>query len=129
LAGHHPPLVLRATGEVDEVGRLGTALALFDDPDLYDTALELAPGEMLCVFTDGLVETRQASDMFGSHRVAELLRRHGDLPVDELAALLCEAVRAFHGDQLQDDVALLLFRASTRPDQPHSHTASASMAR
>jgi serine phosphatase RsbU (regulator of sigma subunit) len=129
LAGHHPPLVLRATGEVDEVGRLGTALALFDDPDLYDTALELAPGEMLCVFTDGLVEARQASDMFGSHRVAELLRRHGDLPVDEVAALLCEAVRAFHGDQLQDDVALLLVRASTRPDQPHSHTASASMAR
>jgi serine phosphatase RsbU (regulator of sigma subunit)/PAS domain-containing protein len=129
LAGHHPPLVLRATGEVDEVGRLGTALALFDDCELYDTTLELAPGEVLCAFTDGLIEARRASDMFGSHRVAELLRRCGDLPVDELAVLICEAVRAFHGDRLQDDVALLLVRASTRPDQPHNHTASASMTR
>jgi serine phosphatase RsbU (regulator of sigma subunit) len=129
LAGHHPPLVLRATGEVDEVGRLGTALALFDDSDLYDTALELAPGEVLCALTDGLVEARRASDMFGSHRVAEMLRRHGDLPVDELAAWICESVRAFHGDQLQDDLALLLIRATTRTDQPHSHAASASMAR
>ncbi|TGN65728.1 PAS domain-containing protein [Nocardioides eburneiflavus] len=116
LAGHHPPLVLRATGEVDEVGRLGTALALFDDCELYDTTLELAPGEVLCAFTDGLIEARRKSNMFGSRRVAELLRRHGDLPVDELAALICEAVRTFHGDQLQDDVALLLIRASTTPD-------------
>jgi serine phosphatase RsbU (regulator of sigma subunit) len=121
LAGHHPPLVLRVTGEVDEVGRLGTALALFDDCELYDTTLELAPGEMLCAFTDGLIEARQASDMFGSHRVAELLRRHGHLPVDELVDLLCESVRGFHGDVLQDDLALLLIRASTRPDQSHSH--------
>lgn len=115
LAGHHPPLVLRATGEVDEVGRLGTALALFDELELYDTTLEMAPGEVLCAYTDGLVEARQGSNMFGSHRVAELLRRHGHLPVDELAALICEAARAFHGDQLQDDVALLLVRISTKP--------------
>ena len=128
LAGHHPPLVLRVTGEVDEVGRLGTALALFDDCELYDTTLELAPGEMLCAFTDGLIEARQASDMFGSHRVAELLRRHGHLPVDELVDLLCESVRGFHGDVLQDDLALLLIRASTRPDQSHSHTTFASTA-
>jgi serine phosphatase RsbU (regulator of sigma subunit) len=127
LAGHHPPLVLRAAGEVDEVGRLGTALALFEEPELYDTALELAPGEVLCAFTDGLIEARHDSDMFGSDRVAELLRRHGHLPVDELAALICESVRAFHGDQLQDDLALLLIRATTRTDQPHSHTASASV--
>jgi PAS domain S-box-containing protein len=129
LAGHHPPLVLRATGEVDEVGRLGTALALFEQSELYDTAIELSPGEVLCAFTDGLIEARQAGDMFGSHRLAELLRRHGHLPVDELAALICQSARAFHGDQLHDDLALLLLRSTTRPDQPHSHTASAALAR
>ena len=59
LAGHHPPIVLRATGEVEEVGALGTAIALFDQPDLHDTALHLAPGDLLCVFTDGLVEARR----------------------------------------------------------------------
>lgn len=118
LAGHHPPLVLRATGEVDEVGRLGTALALFDECELYDTVLELAPGEVMCAFTDGLIEARRGSDMFGSHRVAELLRRHGQLPVDELAALICRSARAFHGDQLQDDVALLLVRISPAAGPP-----------
>ncbi len=127
LAGHHPPLVLRANGEAEEVGRLGTALALFDDPELHDTTIELAPGELLCAYTDGLVEARQGSEMFGSQRVAELLRRHGHLPVDELAGLLWQAVRTFHGDRLQDDVAMLLVKISTRPDQPPGNTASASL--
>lgn len=129
LAGHHPPLVLRATGEVDEVGILGTALALFDDPELHDTTIDLAPGDLLCAYTDGLVEARQGSEMFGPQRVAELLRRHGHLPVDELAGLLWEAVRAFHGDQLQDDVAMLLVRMSTRQDRLPTDTTPASLAR
>lgn len=116
LAGHHPPLVLRATGEVEEVGRLGTALALFEEVELYDTTLEMAPGELMCAYTDGLLEARRGGDMFGSQGVAELLRRHGHLPVDELAALICEEVRDFHGDQLQDDLALLLIRTNDRPD-------------
>ena len=61
LAGHHWPLVLRAAGEVEEVGTLGTALGLFDDPELHDAEVELAPGEVLCVFTDGLVEARRGA--------------------------------------------------------------------
>ena len=43
LAGHHPPIVLRAAGEAEEVGALGTALALFDDPELHDTTVHLGP--------------------------------------------------------------------------------------
>lgn len=120
LAGHHPPLVLRAAGQVEEVGCLGTALALFEEPELHNTTLELAPGEVLCAFTDGLVEARSRGDMFGSQRVAELLSRHGPLPLDDLATLVVDAVRAFHGDQLVDDLAILLVRSS----RPHSTPAS-----
>jgi serine phosphatase RsbU (regulator of sigma subunit) len=118
LAGHHPPLVLRATGEVEEIGCLGTALALFDEPDLHDTILELAPGEVLCAFTDGLVEARRGRDMFGSERVAELLHRHGHLPVDELATIVVDAARGFHGNQLADDLAMLLVRSTGPRSMP-----------
>ena len=109
LAGHHQPLVLRATGEVEQIGCLGTALALFDDPELHNTTFELAPGEVLCAFTDGLVEARHGRDMFGADRVAELLRGHGDLPVDQLASVL----------------AMLLIRSTGTPSSPAS-TAAAS---
>ncbi len=110
LAGHHRPLVLRAGGEVEEVGELGTALALFDDPELHDAEVELARDEVLCVFTDGLVEARRGRDQFGSERVAELLHIHRDLSADELAGTVLDAVRAFHGEQLVDDLAMLVIR-------------------
>jgi serine phosphatase RsbU (regulator of sigma subunit) len=110
LAGHHWPLVLRAGGEVEEVGTLGTALALFDDPELHDSDVELAPGEALCVFTDGLLEARRGRDQFGSERVARLLREHRDLSADGLAGAVLDAVRAFHGEELGDDLAMLVIR-------------------
>lgn len=114
LAGHPPPLVLRGTGAVEEVGSLGTALALFDEPELHDTSLELAAGEVLCVFTDGLVEARRGRELFGTERVADLLRQHGELPTAELADVVLDAVRAFHGGTLVDDLAMLLIRNTGR---------------
>lgn len=110
LAGHHPPLLLRATGGVEEIGTLGTALALFAHPELHDITVHLGPGDLLCVFTDGLVEARRGSEMFGADRVAYLLRRHMARPAAELSTLLVDAVHAFHGEQLTDDLAILLIR-------------------
>jgi PAS domain S-box-containing protein len=120
LAGHPRPLVLRATGEVDEVGHPGTALALIDDPELHDATFHLAPGEVLCLFTDGLTEARRGREMFGTDRLAELLQRYGRLRVDELADAMIDAARTFHGDQLKDDLAVLLIRSSGPEDQPES---------
>lgn len=108
LAGHHPPLVLRATGAVEEIGTLGTALGLFEDPYLQDTTLHLAPEDLLCVFTDGLVEARSDGEMFGTERVADLIRQHQGRPVADVATLMVEAVHSFHGPQLADDLAILL---------------------
>ena len=96
---------------MEEVGTLGTALALFDDPELHDAAVELAPGEVLCVFTDGLVEARLGREQFGSEGVAEVMRKHRDLSADDLAGEVLDAVRAFHGDEeLADDLAMLVVR-------------------
>lgn len=110
LAGHQWPLVLRTDGRVEEVGELGTALAMFDDPELHDAEVELARGEVLCVFTDGLNEARRGRDQFGTERVADLLRTHRDLSADDLAGLVLDAVRDFHGEELVDDLAMLVVR-------------------
>ncbi|MEP6815902.1 MAG: histidine kinase N-terminal 7TM domain-containing protein [Marmoricola sp.] len=112
LAGHHPPMVLRTTGAVEETGTLGTALAMFDEPELYDTTLHLAPGELMCVFTDGLVEARREHEMFGSERVADLLRHHANGSAAELSTLMVDAVHDFHGHQLADDLAILVIKST-----------------
>lgn len=116
LAGHHPPLVVRNAGTVEEAGRLGTALGLLEEIELHDSHLTLAPGDLVCMFTDGLVEASDGRELFGSQRVTEILSRLCDKPPEDIATELVEATRRFHGHDLADDLALLLLRA--RPRHP-----------
>ena len=102
--------MLRASGAVEPVGRLGTALGLFDKPDLHDSSILLAPGDLLCAFTDGLIEARRDGDLFGNERVVAILSRYTDRSVDDVAAELLDAARSFHGGDLTDDLALLILK-------------------
>lgn len=125
LAGHHPPLLRRGDGRVEPVGRPGTALGLFDSVELHDTRLALRAEEVLCLFTDGLVESRRGRDEFGAERVSALLRDRAEDCLDDLAGVMTGAARAFHGDVLADDLALLLLRATGEERARASRGASA----
>jgi serine phosphatase RsbU (regulator of sigma subunit) len=116
LAGHHQPLVLRTAGTVEAVGRLGMALGLFPEAELHDSTVELAAGDLMCLFTDGLVEARCGPEMFGAGRAGDVLAGHRDAPLDDVAGALVDAAQSFHGDEaLADDLALLLIRARPLP--------------
>jgi len=110
LAGHHPPLLLRPDGRVEAVGRLGTALGLVPDPELAETAVDLSPGDLLCLFTDGLVEARRDQELFESDRATAVLARCAQDSASEALVALSSAVRAFSGAALTDDLALLALR-------------------
>lgn len=56
LGGHPPPLVVRADGSLDSVGRPGSLLGLFEDISLYEAHAELGRGDAIALFTDGLTE-------------------------------------------------------------------------
>lgn len=110
LAGHHQPLVLRSTGTVEPVGRLGTVLGLLEEVELHDSHTTFEPGDLLCMFTDGLIEARNGNELFGAERVAAILTTLHTRPIEELATELVHAARRFHGHDLDDDLALLLLR-------------------
>lgn len=112
LAGHPAPLLVRADGSVEEVGTGGTILGLFDDVEVHDTEVRLAPGETLVLFTDGVVEARRGSELFGVEGLAAGLRGPGSTDVEALAEAALRAVHDFHGLHLADDLAMLLLRNS-----------------
>jgi PAS domain S-box-containing protein len=111
LAGHHPPLISRHAGRVEPAGEVGTALGLLEQGEWHDTRVVLGPGDLVCLFTDGLVEARQGSDQFGAERVEAVLHGCRDQPLQELADELVAAPRRFHGPELADDLAVLLLRS------------------
>lgn len=123
LGGHHPPLLRHGDGRVEPVGVLGTALGLVPDPALTDTTVRLRPGDVLCLFTDGLVEARHGDDLFGCERVAALMGRVSCPDPQRVVDLLAAAAREFRRGPLSDDLALLALSVpyppqDRRPDAP-----------
>jgi PAS domain S-box-containing protein len=108
-AGGHPlPLVLRAGGTVETAGSPGSLLGIVDPPELAEHRLELAPGDALVLFTDGVTEADRAS---GPERLSAFLAGcAGAGAADIAAAVEREALVAGDGP-VRDDVAVLVARA------------------
>jgi len=110
-AGHQPPLLLRG----DSVTRLsegGVPLGLFEESSYREVRHQLSPGDLLVLFTDGVVEAPNAADeQFGEARLIDLLRRHRDRPLDRIAELVLDELGAWTGGaEAHDDITLVLAR-------------------
>ncbi|RYZ06817.1 MAG: hypothetical protein EOO73_14835 [Myxococcales bacterium] len=110
---HEDMLVYRAASEqVEAVPTVGAWVgATRDIQDVtQDSELTLSDGDVLLLYTDGVIEARSATgEHFGSERLAKELARVAREPVDSLRDALSAAVRGFMHQQ-QDDIALLVAR-------------------
>ena len=109
-SGHPAPLVIRRTGEVEELALLGTVLGVVEEPVLVDEVVELAVGDALMFVTDGVEETRRGDgEFYGHERLRAAIEQASHPPSGATAASLIDAVREdldeFRGDQpARDDV-------------------------
>ena len=118
-AGHPPPLVIDADGSTRLLRtEADLLLGLDPDTDRGDHEELLAPGSTLLLYTDGLVERREASLDDGLDRLQEV---SGDLATVELSEL-CDRLLDLLGTQGNDDIALLALRAhpEDRPRPPEA---------
>lgn len=124
IAGLPPPLLYRkATGSVERLQGTGVLLGMFPDAgDLYmnqRTALE--PGDILCIFSDGLTEsTDPAGDFLGEDRVRDALLEAGQrgYGAEEAAAFVEQKYHDFIlGQAAMDDLTIIMVRVSERRDE------------
>lgn len=109
-AGHPPPLLRRPDGRVRVLDLAGGPLLGVDAAARYPTTeVSLAPGSVLALYTDGLVESSHVNIEDSLTELGEVLFEHGTQPLSDLAdALLLHSAAA---RERADDVALLLLRA------------------
>ena len=106
--GHPLPLVIHPDGLVEPVGRLGTLLGTDIEPQLYDVTVELAAGDVLLLYTDGVTEVRRRRrEVFGHAELTALLAGCGGLPPNAVADRVEAAVLAASEGRLRDDMAIL----------------------
>lgn len=109
-AGHPPPLLLRATGEVESVGGQGTLLGVVDAPEQCDEEVVLGAGDLLLLYTDGVIEARRGDAFFGDDRLRALLEGCGGMSASAVAERVQGAVVDFAGGTICDDMAILVAR-------------------
>lgn len=113
--GHPPALVRRASGEVTEVSAHGRLIGVFDRVDAVETTVDLDPGDLLVLYTDGVPEARTRGQVFGEQRLRETLASPvASTPAGAVAAVEA-ALAAFAPDGLGDDVALLAIQPTPAP--------------
>ena len=88
------------------------AVAVADGIDFTTLAVDLAPGESLVLYTDGVTEAFDAAgDQFGEARMVERLAPLGGAGPEAVAAAMLETVKAFEqGVEQSDDITLLIVR-------------------
>jgi serine phosphatase RsbU (regulator of sigma subunit) len=111
-AGHMAPLLRHSQGKVEAVGSDETGLPLGVDGEYeYEKHIRpFAPGDFLCLFTDGISEAMNSTgELYGLDRLHDQLAK-ASVPVPELGRLILADVKRFVGGRPQsDDMCLSCF--------------------
>jgi PAS domain S-box-containing protein len=111
--GHAPPYLLKADGSIHKIGQPGPAMGIFDDATLAEQEANLASGDALVLYTDGVVEARSPDGLFfGEERLMALLRSSVALDASTIASRIEGAVLSFQEQVPRDDIAVLVLRVS-----------------
>jgi serine phosphatase RsbU (regulator of sigma subunit) len=111
--GHPAPLVRRADGTVAEIGTAGTLLGLVADPDLHDAATDLAPGDLLVAYTDGLTDAAAPARTWASEDIVAMVAAADGASAGSVTSHLVAA--ALGGVAApRDDVAMLALLMTPR---------------
>ncbi len=112
-AGHNPPLVKHADGSFEYLKtRAGFVLAGMEGINYRQNELQLEPGAVIYLYTDGITEaTNINNELYGEDRLLTLLNKNKDADMETLCALIKEDVFAFAGEAPQfDDITMLALK-------------------
>ena len=112
-AGHNPPHVLRADGTIEELPKSPNLIVgAYDDIDYEEESLQLEPGDMLVMFTDGVTEAMNPSNKeFGEERLDAILCRQAGKGSQEMVESIKAGIVEFVEDAEQsDDITMLVLK-------------------
>lgn len=97
-AGHNPPLLVRASGEIQTLSAGGPVLGLLPKISYQEAGERLCAGDTLVLYSDGITEAENAAnEEFGEERLAELVRRVRSQPAQTVLHAITQAVSDWVG--------------------------------
>jgi serine phosphatase RsbU (regulator of sigma subunit) len=111
-AGHNPGYLLRAGGDdtFDTLSKTGIPLGMFEEMEWQKAKIQINPGDVLLLYTDGVTEAQNVADEeYGDDRLLEVGRTTMDQPAEEINDAIMNSIYDFVGEAPQfDDITLLV---------------------
>jgi PAS domain S-box-containing protein len=105
-AGHIPAYLIKSSGEKDEIlESTDIPLGIIKDYTYHKSdTIKLAPGDILALITDGIVEARlNNDDEFGDYRTLNVIKSHCQANAEQIIEKIYLATRSFVKNQKQED--------------------------
>ncbi len=114
-AGHNEPFLARASGQFERLDAGDLPLGIKANAPYLSTEITLASGDLLLIYSDGLIEAvNEREEDFGEQRAIEILRTAPREPAEQTLQRLLSAVRSFTGTRRQyDDITALVVRLTS----------------
>jgi serine phosphatase RsbU (regulator of sigma subunit) len=109
LAGHPHPLVIRTDGRVERLGRTSPVVGWMIDAEFTEVPERLETGDVLVMFTDGMLEAVAGHGSSDDARLHALLGPFAGSTAADVAEVLDDALG---GEELRDDAAFLVIRST-----------------
>lgn len=110
--GHPSPLLLKADDQVESLTANGPAFGIFNNVGYTNENLTLSPGDILVMYTDGVVDIENpAGEAFGCDRLKALIAQNKTLSAQGLIRRVIQETRNFSDNQIPlDDFTLVIVK-------------------
>jgi serine phosphatase RsbU (regulator of sigma subunit) len=111
--GHPPALLVRGDHGLERLEATCTVVGLFEKWECTMEERELAPGDAVLLYTDGVTEAMSGwGEEFGEERLLKAARQHGQLSLPELVEAVADQARRFSPDEQADDITLIVAKCT-----------------
>jgi serine phosphatase RsbU (regulator of sigma subunit) len=126
IAGHPPPLLRKASGQVETLAGKGIAMGIIQDVQYEEMGISLAPGESLVTFTDGLTDANNSRRE--TFELSQLKKAVGSAPASPNA--LMNHLKNTLGDWVKeepnyDDITILVIGRKLQSPSNHNRSEKA----
>ena len=113
-AGHPLPILVRADGSAEEIGKPNTPVGMMPDLEYSTSECTLSGGDRIYLYSDGLTEVfDDEEEMFGEERLMDFLATAGTKPAEDVPVAVADYVLGWSGcDKFDDDLSFLVVEAN-----------------
>ncbi len=112
-AGHNYPILVHKDGTIETLEKGGLLLGVFNDSKYEMAQADMAPGDLLLLYTDGINEAKDKDDKeFGEHRLIQVVKEFRSHPSEIICSNIVKNVKQYAaGIEDMDDMTLVVIKS------------------